>query len=173
MTKSSLIFKFLFTVDSINRTVGQVTAWLVLFLVLIQFAGVILRYVFSIGSIQLQELIWYMHGTFFMLGIGYTLLKDRHVRLDVFYRDVSETSKALINLLGSVFLLIPFCIFIWWLSWPFVITSWAIQETSMEVSGLPFLFLFKTTILVFCILLGLQGITLAIKSFYRLRNFTS
>lgn len=170
MTEKTSPPRSLGLIERINRTVGHLIAWLVLLMVLTQFTVVILRYVFSIGSIQLQESIWYLHGTFFMLGIGYTLLKDQHVRLDVFYRDASEKRKALINLFGSVLLLIPLCIVVGWLSWPFIETSWAIRETSMEVSGLPFLFLFKTIIFVFCVLLGLQGLALVIKSLHQLRN---
>ncbi len=111
-----------------------------------------------------------MHGTLFMLGAGYTLLNDQHVRLDVFYRKWDGKRQALINLLGSMFLLLPFCGAVWWLSWPFVETSWAVRETSMEVSGLPFLFSLKTVILVFCLLLAAQGISLTIKSYYQLRG---
>jgi len=168
-----LTSEFVNLVERINRTVGDVTAWLALLMVLTQFTVVILRYVFSTGSIQLQESIWYMHGTFFMLGVGYTLLKDQHVRLDIFYRSANENRKALINLLGSLFLLIPFCIFIGWLSWPFIATSWAVHETSMEVSGLPILFLFKTIILIFCFLLVVQGLALSIKNLHQLRNITA
>ena len=156
----------------ISTFIGRLAAWLVLFMTLMQFIVVIMRYVFSYGSIQMQESIWYMHGLLFMLGAAYTLVKDGHVRLDVFYRDARERTKAWINLAGSVIILLPFCIVNFDNVWIFVSNSWAVREGSAEATGLPYLYLFKSVILIFFILLVIEGISLAIKSLLTLCSRT-
>ena len=133
-------------------------------MVLVQFVVVILRYVFAWGLIPMQESIWYLHGILFMLGAGYTLLHDGHVRVDIVYRGSSAKHKALTDLLGTLVFLLPICIATWYLSWSYVFNSWKVMEGSMETTGLPFIYLLKTTILVTAVLLGLQAISLAIKS---------
>ncbi|MCY4244765.1 MAG: TRAP transporter small permease subunit [Gammaproteobacteria bacterium] len=147
--------------DTVNAAVGFATAWFALFMVLMQFTVVIMRYVFSYGSIMMQESIWYMHGLLFMLGAGYTLLREAHVRLDVFYSRFTVRARALVNLLGCALLLMPLCAFTWWLSWSFVVNSWAVMEGSTETSGLPLIYLYKTVILVFAALVGAQSVSLA------------
>ncbi len=147
-----------------NSVIGRVVAWLVLYMTLMQFVVVIMRYVFSYGSIQMQESIWYMHGLLFMLGAGYTLVKEGHVRLDVFYREASERTKAWINLIGSLVFLLPFCIVNFDYAWSLVLNSWAVREGSIETTGLPYIYLFKTVILVFSILVVMEGLALAIRS---------
>jgi TRAP-type mannitol/chloroaromatic compound transport system permease small subunit len=150
--------------DGISTAVGQFIAWAALLMVMMQFIVVVMRYVFAWGSIQMQESIWYMHGILFMFGAAYTLLKDGHVRVDIFYRDASTHRKALIDLLGTLLFLLPVCAMTWYLSWSYVANSWAVLETSTEGSGLPFIYLFKTVILVFAALLTLQSISLALRS---------
>ncbi len=147
-----------------NSVIGRVVAWLILYMILMQFVVVIMRYVFSYGSIQMQESIWYMHGLLFMLGAGYTLVKEGHVRLDVFYREASERTKAWINLIGSLVFLLPFCIVNFEFAWSLVLNSWAVREGSIETTGLPYIYLFKTVILVFSILVVMEGLALAIRS---------
>ena len=147
-----------------NSVIGRVVAWLVLYMTLMQFVVVIMRYVFSYGSIQMQESIWYMHGLLFMLGAGYTLVKEGHVRLDVFYREASERTKAWINLIGSLVFLLPFCIVNFDFAWSLVLNSWAVREGSIETTGLPYIYLFKTVILVFSILVVMEGLALAMRS---------
>ena len=147
-----------------NSVIGRVVAWLILYMTLMQFVVVIMRYVFSYGSIQMQESIWYMHGLLFMLGAGYTLVKEGHVRLDVFYREASERTKAWINLIGSLVFLLPFCIVNFDYAWSLVLNSWAVREGSIETTGLPYIYLFKTVILVFSILVAMEGLALAIRS---------
>ncbi len=147
-----------------NSVIGRVVAWLILYMTLMQFVVVIMRYVFSYGSIQMQESIWYMHGLLFMLGAGYTLVKEGHVRLDVFYREASERTKAWINFIGSLVFLLPFCIVNFDFAWSLVLNSWAVREGSIETTGLPYIYLFKTVILVFSILVAMEGLALAIRS---------
>lgn len=151
-------------VDWVNERIGRLIAWLAVAMVLVQFAVVIARYVFAIGSIPVQESIWYMHGILFMVGAGYTLLHDGHVRVDIFYREASPRRKALTDLLGVVFLLLPVCIALLVFSWGYVLNSWRVFEGSTETSGLPFIYLLKTVIWVFAVLVALQGLSLAAKA---------
>ena len=148
------------TCDAINRKVGLTVAWLALGMVLVQFTVVISRYVFSVGSIPAQESIWYMHGSLFMLGAGYTLLRDGHVRVDLFYRESSARRKAMIDLLGVVFFLMPVCLFVIWTSWGWVVNAWnpKVLEGSTETNGIPAIFAYKAVIPIAVLLLAVQGI---------------
>ncbi|MBK8175691.1 MAG: TRAP transporter small permease subunit [Rhodospirillales bacterium] len=151
-------------VDALNERIGRAVAWLTLAMVLIAFLVVVLRYVFSVGFVWLQESYVWMHGAVFMLGAGYTLLHDGHVRVDIFYREASPRFKAWVDLSGVCVLLAPMLITVWVGAMPYVRSSWMALEASREAGGLPGLFLLKTIILVFCALLGLQGLSLAARS---------
>jgi TRAP-type mannitol/chloroaromatic compound transport system permease small subunit len=155
-------------IDVLNRSIGRAVMWLAVAMALVQFANVILRYVFAVGFIWLQQSVWYMHGMLFMLGAGFALMVDGHVRVDVVYRDARPRVKAWIDLLGSLFLLLPLCVATFWLSRGYVINSWRILEGSTEMSGIPGIFLLKTVIWLFALLLGLQGIALALRAFIAL-----
>lgn len=151
-------------IDAFNEHTGRVLSWLALAMVLLQFAVVVGRYVFGVGAIFYQELIIYFHAFLFMLAASYTLKRDGHVRVDVLYREASPRRKAMVNLLGSLFLLIPVCILIIWIAWPYVQSSWAIRERSMETSGIPLVYILKTTIIAFAVMVGLQGVSMVIRS---------
>jgi TRAP-type mannitol/chloroaromatic compound transport system permease small subunit len=155
---------FVRSIDRLNDAVGRGVAWLTLAMVLIAFAVVLLRYVFAIGWVWMQESYVWLHGTVFMLGAGYTLLHQGHVRVDIFYRDAGARRKALVDVLGSLLLLLPVVTLIFWVSLGYVGDSWGRLEESREAGGLPGLFLLKTVILGFCVLLGLQGLALAGRS---------
>ena len=144
--------------------------WLAVALVVIQFEVVILRYVFSVGFIPMQELIWYLSSALFMLGAGYALQIDGHVRVDVFYRSADPRSKALIDFIGCVLLLLPFVIVSFLLAAPFVAKSWQIFEGSKEAGGIRGIFVLKTVVLTWAVLLGLQGIALALRALLYLRG---
>ncbi len=161
---------FVRSIDRLNDAVGRGVAWLTLAMVLITFAVVLLRYVFAIGWVWMQESYVWLHGIVFMLGAGYTLLHGGHVRVDIFYRDASARRKALVDLFGSLLLLLPVVALIFWVSLDYVADSWARLEESREAGGMPGLFLLKTVILGFCVLLGLQGLSLAGHSVLVLRG---
>ncbi len=133
-------------------------------MVIVQFTVVILRYVFGVGSIMLQESVVYLHAILFLAGSAYTLLHGGHVRVDIFYRHAKARKKALIDLVGVVIFLIPVCALIWWVSWPYVVNSWLVFEGSRETSGIQAVFLLKTVILLFSALMLIQGISLAARS---------
>lgn len=150
--------------EHVSELSGRFIAWLTLFIVVITFLVVVLRYMFDIGSIALQESITYLHAFVFMLGAAYTLKHDGHVRVDIFYRNMTTTNKAWIDLLGTILLLYPVCLFIFITSWDYVFTSWSQLEESGEAGGLAYVYLLKTTLLLMPLLLMIQGTALALKS---------
>lgn len=150
--------------DSLSATIGKYVSWLALFMVLAQFTLVLARYVFGIGLIALQESVIYSFALLFMLGAADTLRRGGHVRIDIFYGKLGEKGRAVIDLLGSLFLLIPVCLVILIISWAYVAGSWTIMEGSRESSGLPVLFLLKSLLLVFPVLMILQGIATACRA---------
>lgn len=154
--------------DWINRAVGLTVCWLALGMVLLQFGIVILRYLFGISYIFLQEGVIYMHAALFMLGAGYTLLVGEHVRVDIFYSRLSERRQALVDLLGGLILLAPAMIVILWFTWPFVRNSWRILEGPISVGGIPASFVLKSLIPAFCLLILIQGLSSVLSAAVRL-----
>ena len=149
--------KTLVSLESFIDWSGRTVSWLSLFLVLITFTIVVLRYIFDSGSIALQEITSYLHATIFLVGMAYTLQQDAHVRVDVFYSRCSARTKAWINLSGALFLLLPFMLFVSWVSLLYIADSWSVLEGSREAGGLPGVFLLKSLILVMTFLLSLQA----------------
>lgn len=154
----TLANKFVQTIDVITELLGKTVAWLTLLMVLLTFSIVLLRYGFNLGWIGMQESVLYFHGLVFMLGAAYTLKHDGHVRVDIFYQKYSYKQKALLNLFGSIMLLLPVCIFIFFISVNYVMSSWQIMESSPEAGGLPLVYLNKSLILLLAITLSLQGL---------------
>jgi TRAP-type mannitol/chloroaromatic compound transport system permease small subunit len=156
-------------IDRLTTGLGRAVAWLVLVVVLLQFGLVIARYMFGLGSIWLTETVIYAHAALFMLAAAWTLRAGGHVRVDVFYAEASARTKAMIDLAGSVLLLMPFMLVLIWLSAPYVARSWAVLERSQESSGLPLVYLLKTLIPLFAALMALQGVAQAIRALAVLR----
>ena len=151
-------------IDRLTTAIGRTAAWLVLAVVLLQFALVVARYLFGIGSIWLTETVIYAHAALFMLAAAWTLRAGGHVRVDVFYAEASARTKALIDLAGALLLLLPFMLVLVWLSVPYAARSWAVLEHSQEASGLPLVFVLKTLIPVFALLMAMQGVAQAIRA---------
>lgn len=151
-------------IDRLTTAIGRAVAWLVLVVVLLQFGLVLARYAFGLGSIWLTETVIYAHATLFMLAAAWTLRAGGHVRVDVFYAEATPRTKAIIDLAGSVVLLLPFALVLVWLSVPYAARSWAILERSQETSGLPLVFVLKTLIPLFAALMALQGLAQAIRA---------
>ena len=128
------------------------------------------RYIFNIGSIGMQELAMYLHGCVFMIGIAFTLKEGGHVRVDVLHEKLSEKNKAIIDIIGTLFFLMPFCFFMFFISLEYVRFAWTVQESSPDPGGLPGVFLLKTLIPIMAILVGFQGISETLKNFCRLRS---
>ena len=138
--------------------VGRVISWLTLLLVVLVITVVLSRYLLGIGSIAIQESVTYVHAVIFMLGLAFTLQRGGHVRVDIFYRNYSPRRKALVDLVGAVVFLIPFCLLVLIGSWDYVMASWAIGETSSETGGIAAVYLLKTLMIVMPITLAMQGI---------------
>lgn len=148
----------------IDKT-GKLTAWLVLALTLLVNYDVAMRYFFMSGSIAIQEMEWHLFSLIFLLGAAYTLKHNQHVRLDIFYKDYfSDITKAWVNLFGSIFLLLPFCIFIVLTAWQFTLQSYIHLENSPDPGGLPYRWLLKSSIVLGFVLLLLQGLSDAVKN---------
>ncbi len=155
-------------IDRLNETIGRALAWLTLLMVLITFAVVVLRYGFDWGSIAMQESVNYLHALVFMAGAAYTFKHDEHVRVDIFYTRLSPRGKAWINLLGTLVLLLPLCLFLIWISVPYAINSWQLSEGSREAGGLPLVYWLKSFIPLMGLLLLLQGLALIARSLHQL-----
>ena len=125
------------TLERFSELTGSAVAWLTILMVLGTFVIVVLRYGFDLGWIAMQESITWMHAAVFMLGTAYTLKRDEHVRVDIFYRGMSVRYRAAVNLAGTAVFLLPMTVFLAISSWDYVWTSWAIREASREAGGLP------------------------------------
>ncbi len=157
-------------VDVINRTVGAVVRWCALAMVLLQFTLVVLRYVYGVSFVFLNEGVLYLHGALFMLGAGYTLLVDGHVRVDIFYARVSKRARTIIDICGHLVFLMPSMVVLLVYSWPSVRRAWSVFEGPISVGGIPASFLLKSLIPAFCILLIVQGIANLARDVARLRG---
>jgi TRAP-type mannitol/chloroaromatic compound transport system permease small subunit len=151
-------------IDLISNQAFLWVRWLALWLVLVQFAVVVLRYVFGVGFIFLQEALLYFHGSLFLTAAAGALLHEGHVRIDVFYRGLSPRGKAWIDFAGSYLFLFPVIVVVAAAATPYVASSWAVLEGSKETSGIPAVFLLKTMILVFAGLMFAQGIAFATRA---------
>lgn len=153
----SLAGKLVSIVDRFNETLIEIVKWFALAMVLLTAALVVGRYVFGVGSLKGQEAVIYMHGTLFLFAAGATLLHNGHVRVDVFYSQLNQRQKSIVDILGSFFFLIPLCLTILIVSQSFIAISWKVFEGSPEAGGLQLVYLLKTTIPAFAILMLIQG----------------
>ena len=151
-------------VEKFTEVTGRFISWATVTMMILVVLVVITRYFLGLGSIALQESVTYLHCLVFMMGFAFTLKHDGHVRVDIFYRGFSPRFKAIVNLIGGLLFLIPFCLLIFFTSWDYVLASWVIRETSAENNGLPFIYLLKTLMLLMPATLVLQGIAEIIRS---------
>jgi TRAP-type mannitol/chloroaromatic compound transport system permease small subunit len=159
-------------IDGVSEATGRAAAWLTLAMVVVSFVIVIIRYVFDSGFIWLQESLTWMHAAVFMLGAAYTLHRDEHVRVDIFYRDMSARRRALVNLFGVLVFVFPLCIFFVVEGLDYVVASWNIHEVSRNAGGLPYPFvpLLKSTLILMPIAVLLQGLSIAFRSIATLKG---
>ena len=146
-------------INNINEWIGRSVAWFIIAMVFITFFNVLMRYGFNFGLIAIQESVIYLHSFVFMLAIAYTYKHNEHVRVDIFYSNYSARQKAWTDLLGTLFLLLPFCIYLVSASWEYASNSWKLFEGSREAGGLPLVFILKTLVPLMPLLLLLQGIS--------------
>tara|TARA_B100000686_G_scaffold95736_1_gene102305 strand:- start:2331 stop:2858 length:528 start_codon:yes stop_codon:yes gene_type:complete len=157
------IKKIIFFIEKITLIIGTKVSWLIFIMALTACTVAFLRYFFNIGFVWMQESYVWMNGIVFLLGASFTLLYDQHVRVDIFYRNFSEKKKATINILFSIFLILPFIYIVSKYSMPYVVKSWISLERSREAGGLKFLYLYKTFIILFCFFLFIQTIALILR----------
>lgn len=151
-------------IDAFNEKVGVAVSWLTTLLVAVVCFDVFTRYVLNSSLVAVQELEWHLFAVIFLLGAAYTLKHDEHVRVDVLYAGRSRRTKAAIDLAGALLFLLPFCALVVWVSVGFVETSWGVGEGSENPGGLPGRYVLKAMIPAAFVLLGLQGVSLAIRS---------
>ena len=153
-------------IDSFTEWTGKATSWLVLGLVLLICFDVTMRYLFQNGSVALQELEWHLFALIFLLGAAYTLKHDEHVRVDILYQSqfMSDRKRALVNIFGTLFFLLPFCILILISAWPFVENSFYYNEGSPDAGGLPYRFILKGSLLIAFAMLILQALADMLKT---------
>ena len=151
--------------------IGRAAAWLTLAMVLVTFLIVVMRYVFDSGFIWLQESLVWMHAAVFMLGAAYTLQMEEHVRVDIFYRDMSERRRAWVNFLGVMLFVFPLCIFFVLTALSYAGASWRLHEISLNAGGLPYpaIPLLKTVLIIMPVAVALQGLSLLLRSLRTIR----
>ena len=159
-------------IDRLSVVTGHAAAWLTLLMVVATFVIVVLRYVFDSGVVWLQDSVTWMHAAVFMLGAAYTLQRDEHVRVDIFYRDMTARRKALVDLFGVICFILPLCVFFIVEAADYVASSWSIREVSRDSGGLPYPFvpLLKSALIVMPVAVLLQGVSMALKAISTLRG---
>ncbi|TDJ37311.1 MAG: TRAP transporter small permease subunit [Gammaproteobacteria bacterium] len=159
-------------IDRISEATGRAASWLTLAMVLVTLVIVVMRYVFDVGLIWLQESLTWMHAVVFMVGAAYTMQQEQHVRVDIFYRELSERRRAWVNLLGVTFFVFPMCAFFVWSAWGYAAASWSIGEVSRNAGGLPFPFvpLLKSVLIIMPLAVALQGLSWLLRSMSDIRR---
>lgn len=151
-------------IDSISDKIGHLVGWLTTLMVLIVFYDTVMRYAFNKGNVALQELEWHLFAVVFLIGAAYTLKEGGHVRVDILFINFSKKTKAWVDLIGTLILLIPFCIMLMFATQKFIGNSWAVKEISPDPGGLPARYLLKTMIPLGFFLLLIQGLSEAGKA---------
>jgi len=166
------IARLINAINRLNEAIGRGVSWVSLLMVLVVTTDVIMRYVFKKSFVFVQELEWHLFGVLFLIGAGYTLLHDAHVRVDIFYQRLSEKQKAWVNLLGTLFFLLPGCYLVISTSWQFLVNSWVIREGSPDPGGIPARYILKVVIPLGFSLIALQGVSLGLQSLLALLGYS-
>lgn len=158
--------------DRIAEVTGKMMSWLTLLMVVMTVVVVVMRYVFDAGLIWMQESVTWMHAAVFMLGAAYTLQHEEHVRVDIFYRNMSEKQRALVDLFGVTLFLLPVCGFLAYTAYDFAAAAWSMQEITREPGGLPYpaIPLLKSIVIVMPVTLALQGVSMLMRAIVNLRR---
>ena len=157
-------------IDRLNLWVGRLAGYIALLMVLVVTTDVIMRYAFDTTFVAVQELEWHLFGVLLLLGAGYTLLVDGHVRVDVFYQRLGPRGQAWINLFGVLLFLLPGCYLVLDTSWQFFSMSYVIGEGSPDPGGLPARYVLKSFILIGFALVALQGVSMGSKAWLVLKG---
>ena len=150
--------------DGLITRLGRITAWLNVLLALVIILQVTLRYAFGMGLVSLEEIQWHLYAVLIMMGLSYDVVLDAHVRLDLFHRNFSQSTKEIVELLGMLFLALPFTIILFIHGIDFVATSIRVNEASTSPLGLPFRWIVKSIIPISMFLLGLAQISRVVRA---------
>lgn len=153
-------------IDAFQDRVGRAVSWLMFGMVAVVFGDVIFRYLFNRSWVFVQELEWHLFGIVYLLAAGYTMLYNEHVRVDIVYAKLSPRAKAWVDFTLLFVMFFPSCLLVIYTTWPFVRNSFQVYEGSPDPGGIPARWALKSVIIVAFLLLVLQGISQAIKSFY-------
>jgi TRAP-type mannitol/chloroaromatic compound transport system permease small subunit len=156
-------------IDAVNERVGRALIWLVLIMVLISAGNATSRYALNLASNAWLEMQWYLFAAVFLLGAGYTLLHNDHIRIDVISSRFSPRTRVWIDILGTVVFLLPVSLYILWLSWPIFVNAWTSDEVSVNAGGL-IRWPARLLVPLGFFLLSLQGISELIKRIAVLRG---
>ena len=147
---------FALFIDKMNATLGRYLSGLVWAIAIVCAVVVVLRYVFLISFTWMQELYVWIHAIVFLSAASFAMLVNAHVRVDILYNKWSLKTRVIVEILGAIFFTLPWLIILGFLTWPFVLDSWKILEGSAQPNGMPGVYLFRTMLLVFCVLMTLQ-----------------
>jgi TRAP-type mannitol/chloroaromatic compound transport system permease small subunit len=164
---------FVSSLQTFTQFIGRMCRWFSLAMVIVTCSVVILRYLFDYSSIAMQEVVMYLHASLFMFGAAYTWQQNGHVRVDVLYHKWPASIQQRIDLLGTLFLLLPTCLFLMYISWDYVMLAWQYGEKSHEAGGLPFVYLLKTLIIILPALLIIQALSDVISLVFNISLDTS
>ena len=160
------IFTLVHAIDRMSEFAGKAVAWCSLALVILVSLNVALRYIFNISFVAMEQMQWHLYALIFLIGAGYTLRYNGHVRVDVIYQRLGKRTRAFINVMGCIFFLFPGCFLIIKTSIPFVHSSWALHEGSADPGGLPARYLLKAVIPVSFFMLAIQGVSMFFKNLF-------
>ena len=158
-------------IDAVNKHLGRLANWMILIACVISAGNAMMRYAYDMSSNAWLEIQWYLFAGVVMLGASYTLQRNEHVRVDILYMQLSERRKEWLDLVGTAVFLIPSCLIIAWLAWPFFYESWHIQEQSGNAGGLVRRWPVKILLPLGFFLLALQGVSEIIKRAAALRGY--
>lgn len=156
--------------DRLTQLVGQAASWLTLMLVALIVYDVVMRYLFNRSSVAIYEMEWHLFALIFLLGAAFALKHDRHVRVDVLYSRFGKKGQAWVNLIGTLLLLLPFCLVIINAGWDFLSNSFNLGESSADAGGLPARYLIKSAIPLGFFMVLLQAINLMFRSILIILN---
>ncbi len=157
-------------IEKLVSKVGKLSSFLCFFLILLICLDVLMRYIFDFTLIWVIELEIYFFAILFLMGASYAFQEDKHVRVDVFYQNKSPKGKAWINLIGTIFFLLPWCLIIIWVSYNYAWFSWKMNEKSPQPGGLPALYVLKGFISISFFFLLLQAVANVLKSIQIIRG---
>jgi TRAP-type mannitol/chloroaromatic compound transport system permease small subunit len=148
--------RFSLHIDSLLNRIGEWISWVWLVLLLVIALNVVMRYLFSQGRIEFEEIQWHLYSIGFLFGLSYAYGNDAHIRVDVMREKWSLTTRAWIELYGIILLLLPFLFLVIWAAVPFIAYSWQTNEVSEAPGGLPYRFAIKSVLLIGFLLLLLS-----------------